>query len=121
MKAFASPKTLAGGLCAGLVNGLLGSGGGMIAVPTLEHAGLEPRRAHSGSLAVILPICFISASLYLSDGRVAISDALPYLPGGVIGAFIGAFIIRRISPVWLRRIFGGFALWAGLRLIMQRL
>ena len=31
-----------GGGATGLLNGLFGSGGGMVAVPLLEHGGLEP-------------------------------------------------------------------------------
>lgn len=33
-----------GGGVTGLLNGLFGSGGGMVAVPLLEHGGLEPAR-----------------------------------------------------------------------------
>ena len=51
-----------GGGVTGLLNGLFGSGGGMVAVPLLAHGGLEPARAHATSMAVILPvtgaICF---------------------------------------------------------------
>ena len=109
----------AGGCAAGLSNGLLGSGGGMVAVPTLRSAGLDTRRAHSSSLAVVLPISAVSAGLYLYGGHVAIADALPYIPGGVIGALIGGRIMRRIEPRLLRRIFGGFAIWAGIRMLLR--
>lgn len=113
-------KTALGGVAAGFVNGLLGSGGGMLAVPALERAGLDARRAHASSIAVILPLSAMSAALYLSSGRVSLTDALPYLPGGVAGAVLGALLMRRISPVLLHRLFGGFALWAGLRLLLSR-
>ncbi|MBE6752995.1 MAG: sulfite exporter TauE/SafE family protein [Ruminococcaceae bacterium] len=112
-------KTILGGLSAGFVNGLLGSGGGMLAVPALERAGLPPRSAHSSSLAVILPLSAVSVFMYLNSGKVTLADALPYMPGGIIGALAGAWLMRRISPKLLRKIFGGFALWAGLRLLMR--
>ena len=110
---------IAGGFAAGLSNGLLGSGGGMIAVPTLRAAGLDTRRAHSSSIAVVLPISAVSAGLYLYGGHAAIADALPYIPGGIIGALIGGRIMKRIEPKLLRRIFGGFAVWAGVRMLLR--
>lgn len=108
-----------GGLGAGLINGLLGTGGGMVAVPALERGGMQPRQAHSSSIAVILPLSAVSAWLYLSGGHVSVQDALPYIPGGIAGALIGGWLMRSISPELLRRVFGGFALWAGLRLILR--
>ena len=112
-------KSLIGGGLTGVVNGLLGSGGGMVAVPVLRSAGLDTRQAHSSSLAVVLPITTVSAALYITGGNVTISEALPYIPGGVLGAVAGGLIMTRISPDILRRIFGGFAIWAGLRMLLQ--
>lgn len=112
-------KSLIGGGLTGVVNGLLGSGGGLVAVPVLRGAGLDTREAHSSSLAVVLPISMLSAGLYIHGGSVTVADALPYIPGGVVGAIAGGFIMTRISPDILRRIFGGFAVWAGLRMLLK--
>jgi len=112
-------RSLAGGGLAGIINGMLGSGGGMVAVPVLKGAGLDTRRAHSSSLAVVLPISAVSASLYVLGGNATVHDALPYIPGGIIGAAVGGYIMTRISPDILRRIFGGFAIWAGLRMLLR--
>ena len=46
---------LTGGLC-GVLNGLFGAGGGIAAVPLLKAGGLEQKKAHATSLAVILPL-----------------------------------------------------------------
>ena len=112
-------KIMAGGALTGFVNGLLGSGGGMVAVPVLEKSGLDVKQAHSGSLAVILPLSVISAAMYWHGGRVALADVWPYLPAGLAGAFCGAKLMGRISPRLLHRIFGGFAIWAGVNLLMR--
>lgn len=109
------PAVLAIG--AGVANGLLGSGGGMLVVPALEKHGLEKKHAHATSIAVIAPISLLSAALSLVSDRVTIGDALPYLPGGVIGAALGCMLMRRLSPRLLGRIFGAFAIWAGIRLL----
>ena len=66
-----------GGGVTGLLNGLFGSGGGMVAVPLLEHGGLEPARAHATSIAVILPLTALSAGSYLFSGSVIFRRLCP--------------------------------------------
>ncbi len=112
-------KPLLFGAAAGFVNGLLGSGGGMIAVPALRSRGLDPQKAHATSIAVISPMCVLSAAIYLFRGDVKITDALPYLPAGAVGALLGALLLRKIPDTFLRKLFGAFAVWAGLRLILR--
>jgi len=112
-------KTILFGAAAGFVNGLLGSGGGMIAVPALKASGLEPQKAHATSIAVIAPMSILSAAIYLFRGDVTISDALPYLPAGAVGALLGALLLRKLPDTFLRKLFGAFAVWAGFRLITR--
>ena len=69
-----------GGLGVGLINGLLGAGGGMLAVPLLNASGLPTHKAHATSLAIIFPLSVLSAGLYLFQDRMSLGDALPYLP-----------------------------------------
>jgi len=110
---------VAGFITAGLINGLLGSGGGMVAVPVLEHSGVEANRAHATSVAVMLPLSAVSAAFYLWGGSVNLSDALPYIPGGIIGSLAGVFLLRKVKPELLRRIFGGVAVYSGLRILLK--
>ncbi len=107
------------GALIGVVNGLLGAGGGMIAVPLLKKCGLEQKSAHANAVAVILPISVLSAILYVIRGNVAINDALPFIPSGVIGSFIAVLILNKISPTILKIIFGGFMVWAGVRMLVR--
>ena len=107
-----------GGLLTGVVNGLLGAGGGMIAVPVLKTE-LEDKKAHATSVAVICSICTVSVCMYLHKGRVNIGDALPYMPFGAIGSLLGTWIFARMKPSLLKKIFACFMLWAGFRMIMR--
>lgn len=118
-KRFFDKKIIIGGALTGIVNGMLGAGGGMIAVPVLEKNGADTKQAHSGSIAVMLPLSIFTAVVYLKGGRMTLSDALPYIPAGIIGAFCGVWLMNRISPALLHKIFGGFAIWAGVRMIMR--
>ncbi len=42
------------GAAAGFLNGLFGSGGGIAAVPLLEKNGVEKKKAHAESVALIM-------------------------------------------------------------------
>jgi uncharacterized membrane protein YfcA len=107
------------GLLIGFVNGFLGTGGGIIAVPLLKRMGLTQKESHINAVAVILPICLVSAFLYVFRGDVTFKDAWIYIPTGIIGALIGTYIIKKISPLWLKRIFGALIIYAGVRLLMK--
>ncbi len=103
----------------GFINGLLGAGGGMVAVPLLKKTGFSQKQAQENAIAVILPITLLSSIIYIMNGFVGISDALPFIPGGLIGAFLGTRIIKKMSNTWLRRIFAVFMLYAGVRLLLK--
>jgi len=105
------------GFFVGVINGLLGAGGGMLAVPLLKSRGLAQKRAHASAIAVIFPLTLVSAAVYLIGGKVSFSDALPYLPAGAIGAVAGMFLLPHIPDKVLRKIFSVFMLWAGFRMI----
>lgn len=105
------------GLVAGIVNGFLGAGGGMIIVPMLIRSGLDRRHAHATSVCIILPICILSAYMYITSGKVTINDAMPYLLWGVIGSVIGSLILQKINQNLLRKIFGILLIWASYRMV----
>ncbi len=106
------------GLLSGFANGLFGSGGGVIIVPMLKKAGVEQKKAHSTSLAVILPLSIISALFYLKENSFDFLYALKYLPAGVVGTIIGCLILKKISNKFLKKLFGSLLVIAGLRMLL---
>lgn len=107
------------GIAIGTVNALFGAGGGMLTVPKLKKMGMSQKSAQANAIAVILPITLLSAILYLFRGDVAVNEAFSYIPSGILGAVAGTFCLKKISNVWLKRIFGGFMIYAGIRLILR--
>jgi len=106
---------LAGG-AAGLVNGLLGGGGGMVLVPLLTgRCGLDQRRAFATSVAVILPLCALSSVIYFLRGGLDLTAALPYLAGGLVGGFVGGKVFKGLNMDWLRRAFALLILYGGVK------
>jgi len=107
---------LIGAVC-GAFNGLLGSGGGAIAVFSFDKfLKLEKKKSHATSIAVMLPLSIISAFVYLRGGIEWLSIIL-ITCGGLVGGFIGANRLKNISIPWLGRIFGAVMIFAALRSI----
>ena len=107
-------RTHLAGAAAGAVNGLFGGGGGMVFLPMLSGR-LEDRKLFPTCVAVIFPICCVSALVYLLRDGGALWTAVPYLLGGAVGGFLGGRLYRRIPTLWLRRIFGCFLLYGAWR------
>ena len=112
-------RALAAGAAAGLTNGLFGGGGGSVLVPLLTRlCGLDQRRAFATSVAVILPLCALSAALYLWKGGLDLGAALPYLLGGALGGWAGGKWFRGVKLPWLKRAFGLLLIYGGVRSLL---
>lgn len=107
------------GFLIGFINSLLGAGGGMITVPLLKKFNLSQNEAHASTVAVIFPLTIISAFMYILKGYVEISDALPFVIFGIAGSVVGAWILKKVSPKILKRIFAVFMIYAGVRMVFK--
>jgi uncharacterized membrane protein YfcA len=102
------------GLAAGLVNGLLGSGGGTLLVPVLaSRRRLEQHKAHATTLCVILPTAVISTFIYAKNGFMDWPLILKITLSGILGGVTGALILPRVPTGWLRAALGCFMLISG--------
>ncbi len=109
---------LTGGL-AGVVNGLLGTGGGILLVPLLLRVHKLPaQKAFATSLAVILPLSAVTFGVFTRQEPVDVSAALPYLLGGSAGGLLAGKWLQKLPVHWLRRLFGALLLVAGLRAVL---
>jgi len=111
-------KMLIIGTVTGFINGLLGSGGGTIIVPTMERIlKIETHKAHATAIAVIFPISFMSAMIYIKNQNIEWISTGYITLGGVIGGFIGAKLLSKFSSKWLHRIFGLVMIITGVRMV----
>ena len=109
-------RYLLAGALAGAANGFFGGGGGSVLVPLLtRYCRLDQRKAFATSVAVILPLCTLSAAIYLLRGRLDLMTALPYLVGGAVGGWAGGKWFKGMNMVWLRRAFGLLLIYGGVR------
>ena len=107
------------GAAAGVVNGFFGGGGGQELVPMLAgKCALEQRKSFATSVAVIAPLCALSAAIYWWRGQLDWALALPYLAGGLAGGFVGGRVFKNLSMTWLRRGFALLILYGGVKALL---
>lgn len=107
------------GILCGALNGFFGSGGGVVAVPSLEKDGCTPQQAHATSVALIFVLSLVTAVFYWIGGNIDIADAWRYIPWGLGGAAAGSLFLRKVRSVWLHRIFGVMIIAASLRTLFS--
>ena len=109
-------KSLLAGGAAGIINGLFGGGGGAVLVPLLNRfCGLEQKQVFATAVAVVFPLCLLSAGIYLFRGGLEFLTALPYVLGGTVGGWLGGKWFKGVRVTWLRRGFGGLLIFSGVR------
>lgn len=113
-------KLISIGVITGFINGIFGSGGGIIVVPALIFLlNIEDHKAHATAISIILPLSIISTIIYFLNGSIPFKIAIPISIGGVFGGFIGAKTLNKISPNMLRKIFGSVIIYTALRMILK--
>jgi hypothetical protein len=88
----------------------------MVLVPLLTGlCGLNAKDAFAVSVAVIGPLCLVSAGIYALGGDLPWAQALPYLLGGAIGGLVGGLTFRKIPAEVLKKGFSFLLLYGGIR------
>jgi len=107
-----------GGLVAGFLNGLFGSGGGTVIVPFLEEfLKLDPKKSHATAILIIFAFTLVSLLFYGFSGTLDFGLSLKVSAGGVIGGLIGAKLLNRLSFKSIHKIFGLFMIIAAVRMV----
>ncbi|OWZ84568.1 sulfite exporter TauE/SafE family protein [Natranaerobius trueperi] len=108
------------GWITGLINGLLGVGGGTFLIPALTYfRDLKQHIAHGTTISVIFPTAIASAVIYGANQQVDIGLAMKVIVSGALGSFLGARLMSFINPTLLKMIFATFIIITGVRLILS--
>lgn len=107
-----------GSVAVGWVSGFFGGGGGMLAVPLLQFGGLDAKRAHATALLVILPICVISAAIYIKNGYYQTQAVLCACLGVVLGGIAGAALLNKLNATAIGMIFSLLMIAIGIKLVI---
>lgn len=107
------------GALIGFINGFFGGGGGMICVPLLEKVLHLPNKySHATAIAVIFPISFVSAIIYLISGNLQTISLLTVGSGVILGGIVGSFALKFLPAKVVRIIFVFIMIFGGIRLLL---
>ena len=116
-------KLAAMGALAGVVNGLLGAGGGIITVIAvnkyLKDVADDKNGAFATALCVMLPISLLSCSLYAFKGHISLDGFGWFIPSALIGGALGGILLGRIRADWMKKIFSALVAISGVLLIIR--
>jgi uncharacterized membrane protein YfcA len=90
------------GLCAGLITGCIGAGGGFVIAPALMSAGIRGILAVGTDLFHIFAKAIMGTVIHRRLGNVNVVLAITFLVGAILGASVGGAINRVLyetSPV----------------------
>lgn len=103
------------GFLSGIISGM-GIGGGAILIPALIMTqGIEQKLAQGINLVYFIPTAVIALIVHIKNKSVEIKTALIIGLCGIAGAIAGALIAMQMNNDLLRRLFGAFLLFIGLR------
>jgi uncharacterized membrane protein YfcA len=109
------------GLAIGLMLGLVGGGGSILAVPVLVYVLGEPvKAATTESLLVVGTAAFVGAADYARIGRVQIRTALGFGAAGAVGAIAGTALNRLVNGRVLLLAFALLLLAAAVAMLHRR-
>ncbi len=117
------------GFLAGIINGLLGAGGGVIIVLVLgtllrrsqasgtADAASDPKDVYATSLLCMLPVSMLSALQYAGAAQTTQHDFSYYLLPAILGGIVGGLLLHRVRLSSLRSLFAILLLVSGIRML----
>ena len=110
------------GVLAGVLSGLVGVGGGLAMIPLMIILlGYSQHEAQGTSLAVLaVPVTFLAAYNYYSEGYINWKFALIIAVGFVVGGFFGSKLAISIDQAMLKKIFGVILLIAAFKMFFGK-
>ena len=111
------------GFFAGILSGFVGIGGGVIIVPALVFfLGLSQHEAQGTSLFVLMmPVVGLAVYNYWRENSINWNYGFIIALAFVVGGFFGSKISLKLSPSFVKLVFGMIMAYVSVRLIMSGL
>src|SRR5688572_393919 len=107
------------GTLGGAFSGLFGVGGGIVMVPLLIlWAGFDERRATGTSLAAIVVIASVAASVQAAYGNVHVEEGLLVGVPAVGGVLLGTWLQQRVPVKWISLGFAALLVGIAIKLLV---
>jgi uncharacterized protein len=108
------------GLCAGVLAGMFGVGGGILFVPTLVLGlGLTQVHANASSLLAILPTALVGSWRLQRQGHVELKVAAAIGVASIVGVQGGVQLAEALPGAVIRRLFGVLLLVTAVQLVLR--
>ena len=105
---------LAGALT-GILSGFGIGGGTLLLIYMTSFAGVPQNLAQGVNLLYFLPTAATALPAHIKNGYVDKSAALPAIAAGLAGTGLAAWAATALDVALLRRFFGGFLIFIGIR------
>jgi hypothetical protein len=113
-------EAIAIGVCAGVLAGMFGIGGGVLFVPALTLlVGLGQVTAEGTSLLAMVPVGLVGAWSQHRKGLVKVNHAVTIGLLSAVGVFAGGVLAHHLPEDVLRKVFGVFLLLIASRLFAR--
>lgn len=116
------PIAIGIGILVGIVSGLVGIGGGLIAVPVLVYGlHMTQHKAQGTSLAMLLlPSGLLAFMKYYKAGNADLKLGVLMAAGLFIGGYFGGMWAQTLSDTTLRKVFAVLMIAAGIKMFLQK-
>lgn len=101
----------------GLVNGLLGTGGGILAVAAFQRQGLTANQSHATAVGLMLPLSAISLTILLLRYEQSLLCYWPLILPTILGSVTGSWLLKRLKPQLLRLLFTVLIIYSAIRIL----
>ena len=111
-----------GGFIAGIANGLLGAGGGIIIVLVLTRLlgnTASSRDIFANAVCVMLPLSVVSTVSYATRGEIDVQGFSIYILPAIAGGILGGILLGKIKTSFLRALFSGIMIYSGISLMVR--
>lgn len=111
---------LAAGALTGILSGFGIGGGTLLLIYMTAIAGLDQRLAQGINLLYFLPVAATALPSHIKNGYIQKETASPAIWAGLAGTAIGAWAATGLEVTLLRRFFGVYLLFIGLRELFRK-
>lgn len=108
------------GAATGILSGFGVGGGTLLLVYLTSLAGMDQTAAQSINLLYFLPAAATALPSHVRNGYVELRTALPAIAAGLVCSAAAAWIATALDVELLRKCFGVFLLYIGVRELLQK-
>ncbi len=114
---------ISAGLFAGFVNGLFGTGGGIVIVALFTAYALPPEKVFASSNLTIMLLSLVSLFFYLKNGTLTVG-LMPYffkysfIPA-LLGGAVGSLLLSKVKGSFLQKLFSLLVIVGGVGRIFK--